>query len=114
MTERNIIRPALGKYQHLIDSAIHELSFIHCDEIIGDVETTGYYTLLIGEPATGLLGLIKGEELLTQAERDFLGAQCGAILGEDSQGFVSITYCESFETLRSAWDEIRAAVEGAR
>ena len=45
-------------------------------------------------------------ETLNTAEQDQLTSSAGVILREDSNGFVSVTYYDTDESLETAWSQI--------
>lgn len=89
-----------GKFSLEIDAAVYDASLEGgADEEIGDVETTGWYGIL--------RGAIDPPADATPEEKAFLAAQAGAIISEDSQGFVSVEYYESETELEDAWSDIQ-------
>lgn len=91
-----------GKFDTMLDAYVYDLSLNGCDEETGESETTGWYGLLRGllidEPFL--------ECTLTAAEVDYVRAHAaGAIVSEDSQGFVHVEYFDTAIALDRAWQE---------
>lgn len=102
------LRPALpGKFEggYVIDEVVYELSLDGADEEVGDVIEEGVWY--------GLLESLDGLDTsgFTEDEKKFIAEQVGAIIREDSQGFVTVEYFDSHKELKKAWREILAWYE---
>lgn len=102
------LRPAPpGKFEggYVIDESVYELMLDGPDEEVGDVFGKGmWYSLL-----ESLDGLDTSD--FTEDEKEFIAEQVGAIISEDSQGFVTVEYFDSHKELEKAWREILAWYE---
>jgi hypothetical protein len=71
----------------MLDAYVYEVSLDGTDEECGDALTIGWYGLINGpipyDPATANLTIEEAEEL---------SKAVGAIIHEDTQGFVTVTY----------------------
>lgn len=101
-----------GKFDTIVDSYVYDVSLSGCDEETGSVDETGrWYGLIRGHilpdpgesPLTGTA--------LNDAETALLARSAGAILSEDSQGFVSVEYFTDMAKLDREWAAIEAEVE---
>jgi len=93
-----------GKFNLLVDTIPHAYTMegAHDDET-GDCETTGWFGLVKGKlDPTG----IDGSDKLSADDRAFLARMIGAIVCEDSQGFVSVDYYDREEDMREEWERI--------
>lgn len=98
-------RARVGKFGGglLIDSFIGAGDF---DEEIGESEFDSFYGILRGDLVEiARQGAQDEGETLTLAEEKFLKSQAGAIVNENSQGFVDVSYYADDEELEEAWDE---------
>ena len=107
-----------GKFSTIVDGFVHALSLDGCDDECGDVETTNHYcTVRLGREGTRAVmeeARRRGGPL-TLEEAVFLRRQYGAILEENNQGFVTVSYFRTERALERKWAEIEAevtAVEG--
>jgi hypothetical protein len=101
------LRPAAGG-GYLIDQYVSQLSQAGCDDE-HTLAGGGWYGLLRGgleASATAALDMA-----MTESEQAFLRAQAGAIVHEQPQGGVSVTYYASPAALDAAW---RSVTAGAR
>ena len=101
-----------GKFDSMVDSFLWDMSLEGwVDEEAGDVQTTGYYALFVGDvldmATTGASG--QGE-ILTDVERDELRGTKAIILSEDDQG---VEYFDSAKAARKKWKEIESEVAEA-
>lgn len=97
------IRPyGPGKFDSMMDSFVYGLSLDGCDEETGSVEEDGWYGLLRG-------WTIPSDADLTKDERAVFASHVGAIICEDSQGFVTVDYYATPEELNEAWNAIESA-----
>lgn len=98
-----------GKFEGglIIDERLYEVSLNGCCEIAGDDNGTSA-TLIDFEGGHGI-----ADDNLTDDERAFLASQAGAILHEDSCGFVHIQYFKSRQQLEAAWETACADLEPA-
>jgi hypothetical protein len=101
-----------GKFEGelLISERLHE--FVEDNGVDEDMplgDGMGWYGLIragsFGGRWYGMLCL--GGFELTEAESDFLADQVGAILHEDSDGFVSARYFETTREINKAWASIQ-------
>jgi hypothetical protein len=107
--------PHPGKYEGglIIDTYVDSGSY---DEDIGESDTTGFYGLLRGISVDEIWKEAKADgEELTKEEVEFLESQAGAIIYEDSQGFITVSYYDDESELNESWnqivDEISEALE---
>ena len=90
-----------GKFDTMLDSALYNASgdgFL--DEECGESHSTGWYGI-IREPSGALLR--QRRDGMTSAEWEFAVRHAGAILSEDSQGFVHVEWFEKKADLDTAW-----------
>lgn len=80
-----------GKFDCRADERVYRLSLSGCDAAVGESDGFGWYGLLRG-PIFGL-------------------AKAGAIISENSQGFVAVTYHDEPDGLEAEWSEIEAEAE---
>lgn len=99
------IRPyGPGKFDTILDSYIYDLSLDGSDSECGSVDEHGVcYSLLNGPSSSWFKDGDPFQEELTEDERAFLDEQAGAILWENSDGFVSIDYYTDDAELAEAW-----------
>lgn len=102
------IRPyGPGKFDLMIDAYIWDLSLDgYCDEEAGSISETGIW---YGRINAGIQDFADSD-LLNQDERDYLRSFVGAIVSEDSHGFVHVEYYASAGALRAAWREVEREV----
>ena len=101
-----------GKYEGglAIDELVHGLALDGwaADET-GSIETIGWHGRIDGPIADVPADQFPADlEPLTDDERAFLASMNGAIVHEDSQGFVTIDYFHDATSLASAWAVIEA------
>jgi hypothetical protein len=94
-----------GKFNLLVDAIAHAYTMMgaHDDET-GDVETSGWFGSIRGpiDPE----GMEQASRLST-ADREFLAMNVGgAIVSEDSQGFVSVDFFRTEAELDEEWERI--------
>jgi hypothetical protein len=103
---RNELRRVhIGKYEGgmLIDSFIGGGDL---DDEIGESEYDSFYGILRGDlVAAARIGAEDAQESLTPAEERFLNTQAGAIIHENSQGFVDVSYYDTEDELDEAWND---------
>ena len=104
-----------GKFQGelRISEPIWELTLQGGDGL-GDAETFGYFSYMeLGPDAVDDIAAQASESniTLTANERFFIASQAGAIVQEDSSGFVYVEYFDSKEVLDDHWNEIEVAWE---
>ena len=109
MTDQNTvneIRPyGPGKFATIVDSYVYDASLDGCDEETGSVDEVGAWYGLLRGPID-----VTADDL-TLAERAYLSAaKGGAIVSEDSQGFVDVVCYETAEALNAAWATIEAEI----
>lgn len=102
-----------GKYDSIIDGYVHGLSLDSGDGL-GDVEHFGYYSAV--DLGRSVLHDIEKEaaesgDLLTTAEKNLIRGSAGAILEENSQGFVRVEYYPTKRALEKAWARIEKEYE---
>ena len=89
-----------GKYDTILDSVVDNGEF---DESVGEVEYDTFYGLITD------LELDDADRAELNAEEiAYLKRQRGAIVHENSQGFVYIDYYTSKAVLKKAWSQIEA------
>jgi hypothetical protein len=104
-----------GKFEGglVIDEVVYDLSLCGCDDECGDVQTTGWFGRLDGPfrsdgPFADISATAVAEHALTSDELSYLAGVAGAIISEDSNGFVSVAYFDDAEELSRVWDRIVA------
>lgn len=94
-----------GKYDTELDSYVHELTLdtSWLNEEMGDVQC-----LWAGRIDGAILPehCCKNWDSLTSEEERTLADMAGCILTENSQGFVSVVYCDTSEQLRAIWQDL--------
>jgi hypothetical protein len=94
----------MGKFDNDMDAYIYGLSLDGCDEECGDsVDGTGWYGLVVGNLADA--DRAEFAELSSEDQTELAG-YAGAIIGEDTQGFVSVEYFETETELRETWAQV--------
>jgi hypothetical protein len=101
------LRPAEGG-GYLIDQYVYQLSQAGCDDEYTP-QSGGWYGLLRGGLDASATATLDME--MTEDEQAFLATRAGAIVHEQSQGAVSVTYYASPAALDAAW---RTVAAGAR
>jgi hypothetical protein len=95
--------PHPGKFEGglMIDEVVYDLSMDGADDECGSVDEHGRWYGLVRAP----ISLSEDEAPdLTGFERDYLRSLGGgAILTENSQGFVNVEYYETTEAIEQAW-----------
>lgn len=84
------------------------------NEEAGDVEGPGFYGLVDGGIDADTIYSFAREEGFddfTDDEIDYLGAISGAIVFENSNGFVWVTYYDTTKDLERDWQEVLQTVE---
>jgi hypothetical protein len=100
--------PHPGKFEGglLIDEHVYAASLHGCGETVGGDDGGESYTSVDG-PLTDIRPTDEhGTPLLNDHEISFLASQAGAIIYEDSQGFVFVTYYEDEESYLVAWNRL--------
>ena len=107
------IRPyGPGKFSTILDSYVYSVSLDGgCDEEEGSVSECGEWYGIMRNGRTIFRDHDPLLETLNTAEQDQLTSSAGVILREDSNGFVSVTYYDTDESLETAWSQI---VDGFR
>ena len=111
-----MIRTCRGKFNTVIDGYVYSLSLDGCDNEAGDVATTNYYcTVRLGrEGAKAILDeAARDSDALTLEEAKFIRSHYGAILEENNDGFVSVSYFKTKAALDKKWQTIEAVVSDA-
>lgn len=111
------IRPyGPGKFDSIIDEYVYALSgegWTH--EEVGDVQGFGWFgSVYLGSPeAVKRVKELAAEakDTLTAEEEELIAESAGAIISEDDQGFVGVTYYDSENELKKAWVKIEQAEE---
>jgi hypothetical protein len=104
----NFIRPyGPGKFSTILDSYVYSVSLDgDCDEEEGSVSECGAWYGIMRNGRTIFRDHDPLLETLNTAEQDQLTSSAGVILHEDSNGFVSVTYYDTDESLETAWSQI--------
>ena len=103
-----------GKFNVIVDAYVHGLTLGGWGDGLGDVENFGYYHVVeLGkEGLTAIAKEAKAEgDKLTLEEARLIRKSAGAILEEDSQGFVNISYFKTKKALDKAWEKIEREYE---
>jgi len=95
-----------GKFSTILDSLVWNTTLDGCDDELGTVEDDGVWFGRLNAPV-----LLDGAwEHLTGAERDFIRLNAaGAILSEDSAGFVYVEYFPTSSALTIAWARLEVS-----
>ncbi len=104
----------LGKYDHDIDGYVHGLSLEGWGEELGDVQSFGHYCAIdLGRTALKSIEKDAKDEgdPLTTAEKNLIRGSSGAIISENDQGFVGVTYYKTKRSLDKAWAKIERDYE---
>jgi hypothetical protein len=106
--EETEIRPyGPGKFSTMLDSYVYSVSLDGgCDEESGDVSESGEWFGIMRNGRTIFRDHDPMLETLNTAEQDKLTSAAGVILREDSQGFVSVDYYQTADSLELAWSQI--------
>jgi hypothetical protein len=99
------LRPAEGG-GYVIDSYVYQLSQAGCDAEHTPAGGDWYGLLRGGLDASATAALDMG---MTTDEQRFLATRAGAIVSEQTQGAVSVTYYADRATLDAAWRTVTAA-----
>ena len=102
-----------GKFDKVIDSYVYALSLDGCGEEAGDVQTTNHFcTVHLGrEGAKAILDEAAREgDALTPEESRLVRSHFGAIIEENDQGFVTVSYFKTKAALDKKWQTIEVAV----
>ena len=91
-------RYALSKFYYNIDAYLYSMG---ADEETGDSEFGGWYGLFAGPFGPSAEDIIEFD--LTDDDVQYLSHMAGAILCENSQGFVSSVHYEDNDTLGYEW-----------
>jgi hypothetical protein len=100
-----------GKYSLQIDAFVHKLTLDGCDDETGNANETGWYGLLTGSLTdfdAETTEFHKRENGLSAEDWEHLTQFVGAIVAENSQGFVSVEYFTTDAELTEAWARIEA------
>ena len=112
----NLTQYGPGKFSFLVDALAYDASMDGCDEQCGESDTTGWYGILRGpiDPPQTSDGAPLWGKRLSEDDRAFLADhKAGAIVCEDSQGFVAVDWFSDAEWLESRWAAIVADVAAA-
>jgi len=95
-----------GKYEGELGvcEALCTLTLDGCGEECGNVSEVGWHASLIDGPVSR--DELEGGPILSTHEYSALGDIAGAIVAEDSQGFVSLTLYADERKLAREWDEL--------
>ena len=107
-----IRRDGPGKFDTIIDGYVHGLTLDGCAEQAGDVSYGGHYSAVdLGPEALRSLHKEASEagDRLTTEEEQLIAGSAGAIVREDGQGFVDVTYYDEEEEYRKAWGKVEDA-----
>ena len=102
------IRPyGPGKFSTILDSYVYSVSLDGgCDEEEGSVSECGEWYGIMRNGRTIFRDHDPLLETLTPEEQEQLTSSAGVILREDSNGFVSVDYYGTAESLETAWSQI--------
>ena len=105
-----------GKFDTILDSYVYALNLDGWEEeSLGESEGFGYYgRLLLGQEAVDyVLKELKGafKPTLTAEEKKVLSDSAGAIVSENDQGFVGVTYYKNKKVLDKAWARLEKDYE---
>lgn len=102
------IRPyGPGKFNTILDSYVYSVSLDGgCDEEEGSVSECGEWYGIMRNGRTIFRDHDPMLETLTPEEQEQLTSSAGVILREDSNGFVSVTYYDTADSLELAWSQI--------
>lgn len=108
-----------GKFEGglVIDEYVYSITLDGADQEAGDISEMGWWAgLLEGDLVEGVLSAIRDNDdpPLLNDERKFLDRAAGAIVEEDDQGFISVTYYATATKLNQAWENIQADEEYER
>lgn len=109
--------PDPGKYEGglVIDEYLHRVSLNGSDEELGESEDFGWYGLFKvekGDLAQDIAEVMEEDkEKLTKEEESFLRNVVGAIICENSQGFVDVTWFTNKRTRDEAWKKLEEDYE---
>jgi hypothetical protein len=108
MSNTSGIRPyGPGKFSRVLDSYVYSVSLDGgCDEEEGSVSECGEWCGLMRNGRTIFRDHDPLLETLTPEEQEKLTSSAGVILREDSNGFVSVTYYDTDDSLELAWSQI--------
>ena len=109
---RDTLRPyGPGKFHNMLDAYVYSLSLNGCDDETGDVGEVGHwYGLLKGFNAADISATATCDGAITPDEVAYLLRHVGAIVHEDSQGFVSVDYHANIRALEAAWVSVVHAI----
>ena len=97
-----------GKFNYMVDQYVYGVSLDGGpNEEAGSVQEAGWYGIMRGN----LLREDEEAKELTEDERGLLRASVGAILSEDDQGFVHVTYYASVKRMERDWNAILVEME---
>lgn len=112
--EHKLSRYGKGKFVYNVDAYAHTLSLDGGADLGESDGPLGCHTLIERNSAMISPNAAEIEQhSLTVADRLFLASQAGAILHEDSQGFVSVEWFETVPMLTGAWAAIEDEHEQA-
>ena len=105
------IRPyGPGKFDSIIDGYVYDTTLDGCCEEAGDVSGPGWHARVpLGDGET--LKQIhehaaeQGDQLTTEEEEQILN-HAGAIVSENDQGFVGVSYYDTEKELEKAWADV--------
>ena len=107
MTETGIRSYGPGKFNTMLDAYVYSVSLEGStdDEISSEYSGTWYGLIRHGH--TIWSDQDPDREALTEAEADYLRACAGAILTEDTQGFVYVEYFDNMTDLDNMWRDLQ-------
>lgn len=122
-TRRN---PGSSKFDTDLDELVYQLSLEGPDETMGTVDTTGFYALLLNIGLDDLVLAAKALNVKDSAHSSYEGyvkealkeslpdmyhlPQIHAIMSEDGQGFVNVTYYNNKKRAQDAWKVAERAI----
>lgn len=95
-----------GKFDTMLDAYVYKLSLHGCDDECGESDTTGWHGILRGIQVDGAFCDVGASADVNEDEKQFLREHsAGAIVSEDSQGFVTVEYFDNEDKREKAWSE---------
>ena len=105
-----IRRSGPGKFDTVVDGYVYETALDGCCEEAGDASGPGWHarvSLGDGETLKSIResAAEQGDQITTK-EEELIVNHAGAIVRENDQGFVGVSYYDSEEELDRAWSEV--------
>lgn len=109
-------RDKMHKFDLEVDGYVHGIGLDGASAEGGDSGTVGYYwSVALGPKALRQIhdeAAAQGDRLTTE-EENLIADSAGAIVREDSRGFVSVTYYDDQRDLDKAWEEVEEEIYGS-